>query len=223
MSRLFGRSIFLGSVLSGVLAVLAASPAGAASNLVISQVYGGGGNAGATYTHDFIELFNRGNTPINLTGWSVQYASATGTTWAVTNLSGTILPGRYHLVQEAQGAGGTTPLPTPDDTGTIAMSGTSGKVALVHSTGAISGACPSGIVDIVGYGTANCSEGTAMVALTNTTAGLRAFAGCQDTDANSVDFSSGAPTPRNAASPATACGTVSTDPAQWGKVKAQYR
>jgi hypothetical protein len=30
------------------------------SKVVISQVYGGGGNTGATYTHDFIELFNSG-------------------------------------------------------------------------------------------------------------------------------------------------------------------
>ena len=44
-------------------------------------------------------------------------------------LAGTLPAGSYYLVQEAQGAGGTTPLPAPDATGTIAMSGTSGKVA----------------------------------------------------------------------------------------------
>ena len=27
---------------------------------MISQVYGGGGNSGATYTHDFVELYNNG-------------------------------------------------------------------------------------------------------------------------------------------------------------------
>ena len=35
-------------------------------DIVISQVYGGGGNASATYTHDFIELFNRGTAPVNI-------------------------------------------------------------------------------------------------------------------------------------------------------------
>ncbi|MBK9051066.1 MAG: Ig-like domain-containing protein [Chloroflexi bacterium] len=50
----------------------AAAPVG--DVIHISQVYGGGGNSGATYTHDFIELFNAGTTTINLTGWSVQYA-----------------------------------------------------------------------------------------------------------------------------------------------------
>lgn len=210
------------TVLAGLLA-FAASPASAASNLVISQVYGGGGNSGATYTHDFIELFNRGTTNINLNGWSVQYASATGTTWQVTALSGTLLPGRYYLVQEAQGTGGTTPLPTPDATGTITMSATAGKVALVHSTTALSGACPTGWTDLVGFGTANCSETAAMAALSNTTAGLRLNAGCQDMDDNSVDFATGAPTPRNTASAPNPCSTVSVDPTAWGRIKADYR
>src|SRR2546421_9323 len=82
---------------------LATSPqptARAASNtVVISQVYGGGGNAGATFKNDFIELFNRGNTAVNLSGWSVQYAAAGSTSWSVTNLVGTIQPGKYYLVQ----------------------------------------------------------------------------------------------------------------------------
>ena len=59
----------------GALAI--ASPAGAASpGVVISQVYGGGGNAGAPYTNDFIELFNRGSVPVDLSAWSLQYTSA---------------------------------------------------------------------------------------------------------------------------------------------------
>ena len=80
------------------------------SSIVISQVYGGGGNSGATYTHDFIELFNRGNSSVNLSGWSVQYASATGTgnfganSGQLTELPPVILaPGQYFLVQESGG------------------------------------------------------------------------------------------------------------------------
>jgi|GEM_PF-4188887 len=46
-------------------------------NIVISQIYGGGGNvAGSQFTHDFVELFNRGDQPVSLNGWSTQYASA---------------------------------------------------------------------------------------------------------------------------------------------------
>ena len=75
-------------------------------NIDISQVYGGGGNAGATFTNDFIELYNYGTTDVSVSGWSVQYASATGTAWQVTTLTGTIQAGHYYLIQEAAGAGG---------------------------------------------------------------------------------------------------------------------
>ncbi|CAN5791533.1 hypothetical protein BH24CHL6_BH24CHL6_13610 [soil metagenome] len=172
--------------------------------VVISQVYGGGGNSGATYTHDFIELFNRGSAAQSVTGWSVQYASSTGSSWNVTALSGTIEPGAYYLIQQAAGAGGTTALPTPDATGTAAMAAGAGKVALVSTTTALTGTCPTGgaIADFVGYGTAaNCFEGTGPTAtLSNTTAALRNGDGSVDTDDNAADFTVGAPNPRNSSS-----------------------
>jgi len=43
----------------------------AQGKIVISQVYGGGGNSGATLKNDFIELFNSGNAPVTITGWSL--------------------------------------------------------------------------------------------------------------------------------------------------------
>lgn len=194
---------------SAELTVTAAPPPSGGSGIAISQVYGGGGNAGTTYTHDFVELFNPGEEPISISGWSVQYTSAAGTSWTnITALSGTIEPGRYYLVQQAQGAGGTTPLPTPDAIGSIAMAATNGKVALVNTTTALSGACPLGgaVVDFVGFGTANCFEGSgATPTLTNTTAALRNEDGCIDTDDNAADFTVGAPTPRNSATPARSC------------------
>ncbi len=176
------------------------------SGVVISQVYGGGGNSGATLTNDFIELHNAGTNAVSLAGWSVQYASATGTTWQVTPLIGSIAPGAYYLIQQAQGAGGTTPLPTPEVTGTIPMSATAGKVALVNSVTALTGStgCPTvpSIQDYVGFGTtANCFEGTGPTAATsNINAALRNGGGTVDTDNNAADFAIGAPNPRNGAS-----------------------
>jgi endonuclease/exonuclease/phosphatase family metal-dependent hydrolase len=143
-----------------------------AQQVVISELYGGGGNTGATFRNDFIELYNPSNSTISLAGWSVQYASATGTTWQVTNLSGSIAAKGFYLVQQAQGTGGTTSLPTPDAIGTIAMSGTAGKVALCNTTTALSGSNPTGtaIIDLVGFGaTANGFEGAASAAPSNTT------------------------------------------------------
>ena len=143
--------------------VLAPAPAGAVSpDVVVSQVYGGGGNSGATYTNDFIELYNRGTTPVDLTGWSVQYASAAGTSWQVTPLAGTLASGATYLVAEAAGAGGTTPLPAADATGSVSLAAGSGKVALVSAATALTcgAAChaAAGVVDFVGYGAANDFE-----------------------------------------------------------------
>jgi hypothetical protein len=182
------------------------TPTPPAPLVVISQVYGGGGNTGAPYQNDFIEVFNRGSTSVNISGWSVQYASAAGTSWFVTPLcpSGpcTLAPGQYFLVQEASGGAMGIPLPPADVTGTTAMSATAGKVALVTNTTPLSGSgCPfaAGVVDFIGYGaTANCFEGAGVApAPSNTTADLRAGGGCVDTDNNASNFATGAPAPIN--------------------------
>ncbi len=199
--RLFVCLVLL---LSSVLVSPPRAVKASANGIVISQIYGGGGNAGSTFKNDFIEIFNADGATVNLSGWSVQYASAAGTTWQVTALNGSLAPGQYFLIQESQGAGGTTNLPAPNATGNIAMSATAGKVALVSNTVALSGGCPVGgaIVDFVGYGTgtggATCFEGTAAApTLTNTTADFRRNNGLQDTDSNTADFVTGAPNPRN--------------------------
>jgi predicted extracellular nuclease len=126
----------------------------------ISQIYGGGGNAQSVIRNDFVELYNPGVSAVSLDGASIQYAAAAGTTWAMTPLSGNIPAGGSYLVQESAGTDTVQPkrnLPTPDATGSIAMSATSGKIALVASLTALAGACPAGWVDLVGYGSsANC-------------------------------------------------------------------
>jgi len=135
-----------------------------ANHVVVSEIYGGGGNSGSTYTNDFVELHNPTSSPVNLGGWSVQYGSATGTSsWQVTVLTGTIAPHGFFLVGEAAGTGGSVSLPTPDVVGTLTLSSTAGKIALVNSVTALNGANPTGasIVDKVGFGaTANGYEGS---------------------------------------------------------------
>ena len=132
------------TLMAGLLSSLG-MPALAASDIVISQVYGGGGNTGALYRNDFIELFNRGASPVNLSNWSVQYGAAANTSWSVTALPAIDLqPGQYLLVQQAKGAGGTQDLPTPDAAGSLSMSGTTGKVLLSNSKTAQVGASPTG-------------------------------------------------------------------------------
>src|SRR2546428_4810026 len=112
------RSLALLVFVSMVVALLPVEQSAAASpSIVISQVYGGGGNSGATLKNDFIELYNRSAATVDLTGWSVQYAATTGTFWQRTDLTPVTLgPGQYYLVQEAAGARGTTRLPPPHAT-----------------------------------------------------------------------------------------------------------
>jgi uncharacterized protein len=165
----------------------------------ISQIYGGGGNAGATFTHDFVELYNPGSVAVDVGGWSLQYASATGKTWLVTPLTGTIAAGRFYLIQQAQGTGGSVPLPAPDAIGETAMSASNGKIALVPSTEPLIGVCPQDetIVDLVGYGSAECFEGSGPAPRPSNTLGLqRIDEGSRDSDDNRADFATFPPLPR---------------------------
>jgi hypothetical protein len=207
-------TIVVAALLAAASLITVAPPVEAvSSSIVISQVYGGGGNNGATYTNDFIELYNRGTALADVTGWTVQYASVTGSTWQRTTLYGAIGPKSYYLVAERAGAGGSVALPTPGASGSIAMSATAGKVALVGSDTLLSGTCPAGLLDFVGYGAANCAEGSPTATLSNTTAALRKNGGATDTDNNAADFATGAPNPRNSAPSDAAPSVISTSPA----------
>lgn len=191
-------------------AALLVLPLAAPAQVVISQVYGGGGNSGAPLRSDFVELFNAGSENVSLEGWSVQYASSTGTSWQRTNLSGSIAPGQYYLVKQADGSNTAAPaLPAPDATGSIAMAAGAGKVALVGNQTTLSGACPLGgaVIDFVGFGAGtNCAETAPTATLGNATAALRKGAGCTDTGNNAADFDVAAPAPRNSATTAAPCG-----------------
>jgi uncharacterized protein len=222
--RRLGHALLVSAVLLLGLVALPGPAQAVSDGIVISQVYGGGGNSGAPFTNDYIELFNRGSAAASVSGWSLQYTSATGTgnfganAGQLTELPGlSLAPGQYLLVQEASNAAVGAPLPTPDssDPSPINMSATGGKVALVNSTTPLgcnggSTPCPAAalaqIVDLVGYDGANFFEGSGPApAASNTTAVLRAGGGCAETDDNAADFTAGAPAPRNTASPPSTC------------------
>ena len=204
--------LVLALLFAGVL-MLAPAARSASSDMVVSQVYAGGGNSGATYTNDFVELFNRGATAVDLGAWSIQYASASGTSWQATPLTGTVQPGRYYLVGLASAAAVGAPLPTPDASGTTNLANSGGKVALVRSAtaltcGAAAGSCSavSDVADLIGYGSATDFEGSgAATGLSNTTSALRAGDGCTDTDTNASDFAGATPAARNSATTAAPC------------------
>ncbi len=198
------------AVLTGLVPLLSStvSPAAAAtdaSEVVISEVYGGGASGGATWQRDYIELYNPTDEPVDLAGTSVQYRSAAGAgnPSGVTVLTGTIPAKDYFLVAEGGTTAGAQPLPEPDASGSIGLSATAGTIFLARQTTALT-APPTGsvtgnaaIIDVVGYGTSSTFETKAAPAPSITNSVARDAAG-KDTDDNSTDFTAGPGTPTGA-------------------------
>ncbi len=173
--------------------------------VVINEVYGGGGNANAPFTNDFVELFNPTGAAIDLSGFVVAYATATGTfsTSQQVTLAGSIPAGGFYLVQFGSGGANGVALPMPNSTNATNLSAMNGNIILVNSTFAGIGtnfACPAtgaaGVVDRVGYGTGTCVETAAAPAPSNTISVNRT--GGVDTGNNSADFTTAVPSPMNA-------------------------
>ncbi|GGF36097.1 hypothetical protein GCM10010922_09080 [Microbacterium sorbitolivorans] len=187
---------------AGVLVIVptAAQAAPDGTGLVINEVFGGGGNSGAPFTNDFVELYNPTGAEISLEGLSLDYKSAAGGSGGTVALQGSVAAGGYFLVQMAAGAGAGVALPTADQVGTATMSATNGRVFLYSGDGAsiptsgnIAGA--DGLIDMIGFGSAASFEGAAAPSLSNTTSASRTDA--IDTDNNGTDFTAGTPTPTN--------------------------
>jgi uncharacterized protein len=209
------RASLLAVLLAAGLVLAAPAVHAASPSVVVGQVYAGGGNAGAAFTNDFVELFNRGTSAVDLSGWTLQYAASTSTSWQASALTGSIAPGHRYLVQLASAGSVGSSLPAPDATGSSNLAVSGGKLAVVRDTatlscGASAGSCSAvaSVVDLVGWGSATDYEGAgAAPALSGTTAALRAADGCTDTDVNSADFSAATPTPRNSSAAAVTCGS----------------
>ncbi|WP_083965716.1 Ig-like domain-containing protein [Dokdonella koreensis] len=180
--------------------------------VVISQLYRSS-TATAPYSNDFIELFNAGDAPADLTGWSVQYATGSSTAWTPIDLTDVLLqPGHYYLIQGAVGSAGTPALPAPDATTDLRLNNLTGRVALVRTGTLLDGAgCPTNtgdLVDFLRYSAASvdaCGWGTGAPTPTSALALKRLGEGCSASHDNSRDFSRQTPTPRTTASPAHAC------------------
>lgn len=189
------------------------------AQIVINEVYGGGGNSGATLKNDFVELINRGSSPVTLNGAYIQYASTTGAFGASGNVTNplnnklalpsiTLNPGQKYLIQMAAGNGGTQNLPTPDFAPTgnsfpdqpLALSATGGKVALTSDSTSPTAANGSNVIDFVGWGSnVNLYEGAGAAPATVATTSISRSNGV-DTNNNNLDFIAGTPTPENSGS-----------------------
>lgn len=176
------------------------------AQVVINELYGAGGNSGAIYQNDFVELYNRSDAEIVMSSWSIQYTSSTGNSWGSNKVifSGTIPGNGYFLIKLATGGATGTPIPAEDASGPINLSGTSGKLVLCNDATSVSNIIDptvitdTNIIDKLGYGpAANGFEGTGPAPAASVTSSVERTSPGTDTDNNSVDFIAAAPSPTN--------------------------
>ena len=223
-------SAFVTAVTFTALAVFALRPTAAhaqtvsgSPNLVVSQIYTRGGEAGSSYQKDFVEIFNRGTEPVNMNNYTLWFTIGNGlsaSSVAIKFVSSNgifVQPGRYLLISfKGDGLGGQ-PLPAPNfdlsvlDPIPVNLNPTNGLVVLLAPGGSIQG-CPTlqstGVVDYVGYGADTlCYEGPTgpAAAPTATESAQRFGGGCTDNNINSSDFGLSPVLPRNSSSAAGLC------------------
>jgi hypothetical protein len=189
------------------------SPPTPCSGLLISAVYGGGGDS-STVTdlgNDFVELFNAGVTAQTLDGLSIQYSTYDGTFDANDTVdlpNETLQPGQHFLFAGGSDTGtsptdladGSLNPPSDDDDPSTASSynasDEAGTVYLVNGTSAIASGTSTAIIDEVGYGNGAGGEesteyylGTPAPDTSDTTGLFRKNNGCANTLNNANDFS----------------------------------
>ncbi|MEI6475731.1 MAG: lamin tail domain-containing protein, partial [Planctomycetota bacterium] len=216
--------------LAGACMLAFTSASFAANSVRISQVYGGGSGTLAPINADFVELYNNSASAIDISGYALSYASATGT-YGASQFSfpaGTKI-GAYSYFLVQMNAAGTTGAALRADyytTTAIDMSATVGNIALLSAAqSGTTNACASlaaTLVDKVGYGTtANCYEGTSYApAPSATTSVIRKANGATDTDVNSADFYAAAPSPRNSLTRSSFLAQPSSSPVSDGWTQA---
>ena len=171
----------------------------------IYEIYGGGGNSGAIIKADYVMIYNSGITAVNLSTFSLQYAPATSSSWQKFNLSGSIASDKFILIRLSPDGATGAALPTPDLDATANINNinqTDGKLVIMSNQTLITVNDPqtvSGVVDFVGYGGADASEGgTPSIGGTSTnTKGISRNATGNDTNNNFADFARVTPNPRN--------------------------
>ena len=193
------------------------------SNIRISQIYTRGGEAGATFQNDYVELFNRGNVDVDVSGWSLNLTNFSGIPpniqYSATNIkfssaiSLIISPGSHLLIRFGGSGSFGQPISIADiDLNPVPLSDTGGQIVLLAKDKTLPfGYCPAApdltgvVVDYVGYGIAICYEGTVTLAPPQDKALWRVGGGCTDNNNNLADFSFATPNPRTRRDGVTPC------------------
>lgn len=149
-----------------------------ADHVVIAEIYGGGGNSGATLLNDYVVLYNPTASAVDISTWSLQVSRKDSSNWEVQNLIGSIQAGSYYLILfGSAGNNGDTVLTGPNLVSDVRLVQTDGKIALVSNQTPLTGINPlpnAAIIDFVGYGTsADAYEGSGPTASINNSSSVR--------------------------------------------------
>lgn len=182
------------------------------AQIVINEIYTGGGLLGALLANDFIELKNVGSTTQTLTGATIQYGPLSGQfTQYHTLPTITLNAGQTYLIQQASDGLGGINLINPnlivdvvlnlDGSGPVVGVGlqiglTSGKVALATNNTRVTGPTASNVIDFVGYGLADQFEGTGAAPSPTILNSITRLNNAADTNRNNIDFVAAIPTPQ---------------------------
>jgi len=140
-----------------------AAPGGGGGDPVAEHVVIGEIQLRGTVDHDdeFIELYNPTEAPVDLTGWSLQYKSASGTSFSRFDLpAASIAAGGYYLVTRPP-ADYTGSVPGDTTQSVFLMSASGGHLFLVPFATNLTSCTDSQIVDKIGYGSGDCPEAAA--------------------------------------------------------------
>lgn len=157
----------------------------ASDTVVIYEVFGGGGNSGATYKNDYIVLKNISKENQSLDGLFVHRGSSNAWHDSI-GLSGTLKPGQYYLIEAQEGFNkDAKSLPRVSDVSAPKM-GIGGKNFSIALTRDDKTPSSSNTIDLLGAGTSILNESLPSEAAANNIAIRRI--NDVDTDNNANDF-----------------------------------
>ncbi|MGV0379583.1 Rib/alpha-like domain-containing protein [Corynebacterium lehmanniae] len=175
---------------AGTITVPTASATPEGDNVVINEVYGGGNN-GAVFNRDFVELYNPTSGEIDVSGWSInQYAKDATVANTYSLPAGTIIPAKGSIVIGF--AGGSTGENLPEGT----LDGSKGVNFSTKRGGAELTDAEGNRIDLLAWGTdSKVNEGGKASAPTGNAESWNRIQTGVDTDDNSKDFELATPTP----------------------------
>ncbi len=190
------------------------------AQIVISEIYGGGGSPNLALSNDYIMLKNIGTEAASLNGTTVQYGPADGNFTQYHILPNiTLNPGQSYLVQEGVNVSGRVDLPAPDfiadevayfngaqnSSGGIDLDNRAGKIALVKGAMQVRDYQNNDIIDLASYGTTNAVPVFASAANT-------AFKRVFENTGNNVEFVTAPAYPMNSSAGIAAVAITPADP-----------